>query len=99
MRIMSTSRASERIQVLLDPETKRAFEDTARREGLSLSAWLREAGLERSAGHRRDRRFQSARELEAFFAECAERESGREPDWEEHKAAVAGAMSRGGSDT
>ena len=96
---MSTSSASERVQVLLDPETKRGFEDLARREGLSLSAWLREAGMQRAAGQQRGRRIRDVHELEAFFAECAERESGQEPDWEEHKAAVASSVARGGSDT
>jgi hypothetical protein len=92
-------RSSERVQVLLDPETKRGFEDLARREGMSLSAWLRAAGLDRAAKQQGERRFRNLGELDAFFAECVARETGREPDWEEHKAAIARSFSRGDSDT
>jgi hypothetical protein len=92
-------RSSERVEVLLDPETKRGFEDLARREGMSLNAWPRAAGLERAAKQQGERRFRDLRALDAFFAECAARETGREPDWQEHRAAIAGSFSRGNSDT
>ena len=99
MHTMTTSRSSERVQVLLDPETKRGFEDLARGEGLSLSAWLREAGLERAARRQQRARFGSVQELDAFFAECAARETGTEPDWADHKRAIVASSLRGSSGT
>jgi Mobilization protein NikA len=37
----------DRLQVLVSRQEKEAFRQMAKREGLSLSAWLREAGLRR----------------------------------------------------
>ena len=74
----------ERIQVLLDPEEKERFRRLAQEKGMSLSAWLREAALRRSAEETQATRLRTLDALHAFFAECDVREAGREPDWEEH---------------
>jgi hypothetical protein len=78
----------ERIQVLLDPDERELFRRLARQRGLSLSAWLRAAALKQSAAENEVPRVRSVEDLRAFFAECDAREVGREPDWEEHLAAL-----------
>ena len=80
---MTATATKERVQVLLDPESRRLFQELAQREGLSLSAWLRRAGEER-AERQQSISIQSAEELDDFFLECAEREVGDEPDWDDH---------------
>jgi hypothetical protein len=78
----------ERIQVLLDRDERELFRRLARQRGLSLSAWLRDAALKQSAAESEVPRVRSVEDLRAFFAECDAREVGREPDWEEHLAAL-----------
>ena len=74
-----------RIQVLLTPEEKAGFRRMAEREGLSLSAWLRQAGLDRLEAARRIGRFRNREDLAAFFVACdTHHGAGREPDWAEH---------------
>ncbi len=86
-----------RIQVLLSPEEKEAFRRVAVRDGLSLSAWLRRAGLERLAASRQRGRFRSHEELQSFFAACeAHHGTGREPDWAEHLETMRRSRDDGG---
>lgn len=75
-----------RIQVVLERAEREEFRRRAAEEGLSLSAWLREAGRERSRRHRTVLR--SAEDLRAFFAAQAAKEPGVEPDWSEHMATI-----------
>jgi len=84
-----------RVQVLVDEREHEQFRRQARREGLSLSAWLRQAGRERL----RTRRISSLRDLKAFFREVDAREQGREPDWAEHKVAIGRSRASGQSGT
>ena len=79
---------SVRVQVILDDAERDELKRLAREEGLSLSAWLREAGRSRAEAARSRRRFDSARLLHQFFAACDAREEGREPDWEEHQRVI-----------
>jgi hypothetical protein len=88
-----------RVQVLLSPEERERFRAIAEAEGLSLSAWLRQAGLTRLAGDGDRRRFGSVKELNRFFADCDAEEKGREPDWEEVKAMIEAGTRSGGSGT
>ena len=88
-----------RIQVLLSPEEREAFRRMALSEGLSLSAWLRQAGLERLAASQAESRIESAAQLDRFFKVCDAGQSGREPDWEEHLKVIAKSRSSGQSDT
>ena len=78
----------ERIQVLLHPHERELFRSLARQRGLSLSAWLREAAVKQSAMENELPRLRSVEDLRAFFADCDAREVGREPDWDEHLAAL-----------
>jgi hypothetical protein len=75
---------SVRVQVILDEAERDEMKRLARSQGLSSSAWLREAGRLRAEAVRAKKRFTSVAELEHFFATRDERESGREPDWAEH---------------
>lgn len=68
----------------------------AEREGKALGAWLREAAEEKLARARRGA-LGTVEELDRFFAACDARETGREPDWREHRAVIERSRS-GGSD-
>jgi len=76
-----------RVQVLLDEGEQEHFRQQAEREGLSLSAWLRQAGQERLRS-RRSRRLSTLRDLRDFFRAVDAREKGREPEWEEHLSVI-----------
>jgi hypothetical protein len=79
---------SKRVQVVLDEEERETFRRVAEREGLSLSAWLREAAREKLASSERRSIIKTPDELRRFFAMCRESEKGIEPDWERHKAVI-----------
>lgn len=86
-----------RVQVILDEQEKELFQREARREGLSLSAWLRSAGEERLQGRPASARLDTAEDLRAFFSACDQREEGREPDWNEHLEVMAASKRQGAS--
>lgn len=77
-----------RIQVLLEENEKEVFQRQARQEGLSLSAWLKEAGKERLRARSGPSRIETREDLRAFFSTCDAQEEGGEPDWEEHLATM-----------
>jgi hypothetical protein len=85
----------ERIQVLLDPEERDRFRRLAQQRGLSLSAWLREAGLRRAVEESEVTRIRTRDALRDFFAQCDVREVAVEPDWEEHLAVLDASMREG----
>jgi hypothetical protein len=87
-----------RVQVLLDEGEQEHFRQQAEREGMSLSAWLRQAGQERLRT-RRGRRLSTLRDLRDFFRAIDAREKGREPDWEEHLSVISRSRSSGQSGT
>ena len=87
-----------RVQVLLAEAEQEHFRQQAEREGLSLSAWLRQAGQERLRS-RRGRRFSTRRDLRDFFRAIDAREKGREPDWEEHLSVIDRSRASGQSGT
>ena len=91
---------SVRVQVIVSQEERERFRHAAARVGVSLSSWLRQAGLSRLAAQGR-RRITSRAELAAFFEECRQREAdqGSEPEWEEHLAAIERSKGRGGTGT
>lgn len=85
-----------RVQVVLDEAEREEFRGAAQRVGLSLSAWLREAGHARLDEEERPGRIDSLAELDAFFAECDRRAGGgREPDWERHLEVIAASRKSG----
>lgn len=77
---------------------KARFERAAQREGMTLSAWLREAARERLEGSGPPS-LASGAELRAFFADCDLREKGAEPDWETHRRIIEASKREGASDT
>jgi hypothetical protein len=87
-----------RVQVLLDEGEQEHFRQQAQREGVSLSAWLRQAGQERLRS-RRGRRLSTLRDLRDFFRATDAREKGREPDWEEHLSVINRSRASGHSGT
>ena len=89
-----------RIQVVLSERERDRFRVQAKREGLSLSAWLREAGRERLAATDARPRFETQDALDTFFRRCDEREqSGREPEWREHLKVIAASQAAGAADS
>ena len=88
-----------RIQVLLSAEEREAFRRRAAGEGLSLSAWLREAGRDRLEEAKKRSRLDTPDTLREFFRVCDEREEGAEPDWEEHLRVIGTARRSGEADS
>ncbi len=79
----------------MDDAERERFAREARKEGLSLSAWFRKAARERV---RRpvSLNLQTVEDLEAFFEECAQREGGTEPGWDEHLSVLQESYRRDG---
>lgn len=85
-----------RVQLIIPDADREQFVHQARREGMTLSAWLRAAAHERLDARQRAERFKSSEDLKRFFQRCAEREGpGVEPDWEEHLAVLNESKTRG----
>ncbi|MGH9461287.1 MAG: hypothetical protein ACRD1X_08710 [Vicinamibacteria bacterium] len=90
---------SRRVQVILDEEDRELFREAAAREGVPLSAWLREAGREKLGAQERLRHVNTIKGLRAFFAACDRREEGVESDWEEHRSVIERSIRSGQSGT
>lgn len=74
-----------RVQLIIPDEDRDRFVYQARREGLTLSAWLRAAARERLEDRQRSELFESPAALEAFFGACdALKGPETEPEWNEH---------------
>ena len=85
-----------RVQLVIPDDDRVRYGAEARREGVSFSEWLREAARERFERKRRTKPFESEAEVEAFWRKCDEHAGpGREPDWEEHLAAMNASRSKG----
>ena len=89
---------STRIHLVLGEEEKALLEQAARAEGMTLSAWLREAAAEKMKKNA-PRALSSTEELRAFFEECDQREKGHEPDWESHRKVIEASRAEGAPDT
>ena len=73
-----------RVQLVIPDADKDRFVHQARREGMSLSAWLRAAAHDRLEQGEEREKFKSVEEMNAFWERCdAVAGPGREPDWEE----------------
>ena len=89
-----------RVQLVLSDEDRDRFVHQARREGKTLSAWLRIAAHQRLQEQQRSRPFESTSDVEAFFRECDALDGPeREPDWHEHLAVIEESRRRGISNT
>lgn len=86
-----------RIQILIDEEEREVFRRIADKQGLSLSAWLRQAAKEKADSAATQTKITSLAELDRFFRECDRREKGkgREPDWDDHLAVIEQSRSQG----
>ena len=74
-----------RVQIVVPDEDRDRFVHQARREGMTLSAWLRAAARARLEERNQVQRFESPEDLEAFFRACDALEGpASEPEWEEH---------------
>jgi len=90
---------SNRLHLVLAAAEKERFRRMAVREGKTLSAWVRDAARDRAAAIEAEDRLDTPGSLEGFFEECDARESGREPDWQEHERVIRDSQSSGGSGT
>lgn len=74
-----------RVQLLIPDEDRDRFVHQARREGMTLSAWLRTAARQRLEEQQRTEPFRSAADLEEFFRQCKALDGPpSEPEWDEH---------------
>lgn len=74
-----------RVQLVMPDQDRQDFIAQARREGMSLSAWLRAAAHERLEARRNVNLFESPEDVEEFFRSCAALDGPEtEPDWSEH---------------
>ena len=89
---------TSRIHLVLAEEEKALLERAARREGKSLSAWLREAAREKLEDSGPPS-LSTVRELEDFFAGCDRGEEGQEPDWPAHRAVMDASKRQGTLDS
>ena len=87
-----------RVQVVVDRLERERFRRQAAEQGLSLSAWLRDAGREKAAAGESKRRM-TASDLRAFFKKCDAREKEHEPDWEQHRSVIERSLAKGQSGT
>lgn len=74
-----------RIHLLIDERERDAFRARAAAQGQTLSEWLREAARERLE-REQPAEIRTVADLDRFFADLRARESGVEPDWEQHLA-------------
>ncbi len=86
---------SSRVQVILSEAEREAFRRQAAAKKMSLSTWLREAGLKQLAAEQTGP-LRTVAELREFFGSLPE-EPGTEPDWDEHVRVMAESRRRGAS--
>ena len=74
-----------RVQLVMPDADRDRFVAQARREGMSLSAWIRAAARERLETRQRVKLFESPDDVKEFFRRCALLDGPEtEPDWSEH---------------
>ncbi len=89
-----------RVQLVMPDEDRDRFVEQARREGMSLSAWLRAAGRERLETRQGVELFESPEDLEEFFRSCAALDGPEtEQDWSEHLRTMSQSRGRGAAGT
>ena len=79
---------SARVQVILDDKDAARFKTQAKRESKSLSAWLGEAGRKMLEENENRNSLTDPQSLKSFFKDCNDRETGKEPEWEEQKELI-----------
>ena len=85
-----------RVQLVIPDDDRDRFVHQARREGLSLSAWLRAAARDRLNRRQRTAPFSSSEEMEEFFRACDALDGpASEPDWNEHLSVIDASRREG----
>ena len=85
-----------RVQLVMAYADRERFVEQARREGMSLSAWLRAAARERLATRQSVKLFETPQDVEQFFRSCASLEGPeKEPDWDEHLRVINESRGKG----
>lgn len=89
-----------RIHLIVSEPDRTRYAAAARREGLSLSAWLRAAAATRLDDREGVEPFHTEDDVWRFFADRdAEVDGGTEPDWEQHLDVIRASRSRGAAGT
>ncbi len=89
-----------RVQLVIPDEDRDRYVYQARREGMTLSAWIRAAAHQRLQQQQKQRAFEGPADLRKFFGECDTLEGPpQEPDWDEHLAVIDGSRRRGATRT
>ena len=84
-----------RVQLVMPDDDRDCFVHQARREGMSLSAWLRAAARERLETRQSVKLFESPDDVKEFFSSCATLEGQeKEPDWSEHLRVMSESRER-----
>lgn len=87
-----------RIHLVVSEPDRTRYAAAARREGLTLSAWLRAAAADRLDRRSHAEPFGTDDDVWQFFEDRdAEAGCGTEPDWEQHLAVMRASRSRGAS--
>lgn len=89
-----------RVQLVIPDADRDRFVLQARREGMTLSAWLRAAAHTRLEERQRVKPFESLEDIEEFFKMCDALEGPEtEPDWEDHLRVINESRAAGATDT
>ena len=89
-----------RVQLVMPDLDRDRFVDQARREGMSLSAWMRAAARERLEARQRVKLFESSEDVKEFFRSCAALDGPEmEPDWDEHLRVMNESRAAGATGT
>ena len=89
-----------RVQLVMPDDDRECFVNQARREGMSLSAWLRAAARERLETRQSVKLFETPEDVEEFFRSCAALDGPEmEPDWSEHLHVMSESRARGAART
>ena len=89
-----------RVQLIMPDADRDRFVEQARREGMSLSAWIRAAARERLETRQRVKLFESPDDVREFFRHCASLDGPEtEPDWSEHRRVMNESRGTGAAGT
>ena len=74
-----------RVQLIIPDDDWSRFVHQALMEGMTYSAWLREAAREKLEDRQKGKRFATSKEVQEFFQACVSMGGPDvEPDWSEH---------------
>lgn len=93
-------RSMPRIHLIVSEPDRTRYAAAARRDGLTLSAWLRAAASDRLDRRAQTEPFRTEDDVWRFFADRdAEAACGAEPDWEQHLDVMRRSRGRGAART